>query len=61
MWHKRVAVDIVLRGAYGGTDYGGSITPLRMVVGSKMSGEEPPLEVYHTQDKTQIKRVLIVE
>jgi len=29
------------------------ITPLGMVDGSKMSGEEPPLEVHHTQDKTQ--------
>jgi len=34
------------------------ITPLEMMVGSKMSGEEPPLEVYSTQDKTQKKRVL---
>jgi len=28
------------------------IMPLGMVVGSKMSGESP-LEVHHTQDKTQ--------
>jgi len=34
------------------------ITPLRMVVGFMMSGEEPPLEVYHTEDNTQNKKVL---
>jgi len=28
------------------------ITSLGMVDGSKMSGEEPPLEVHYTQDKT---------
>jgi len=29
------------------------ITPLGMMDGSKMSGEESPLEVHHSQDKTQ--------
>ena len=29
------------------------ITPFGMVNGSKMSGEEPSLEVHYTQDKTQ--------
>jgi len=29
------------------------ITPLGMVGGSKMSGEESPLEVHYSQDKTQ--------
>jgi len=29
------------------------ITPLEMVDDSKMSGEELPLEVYYSQDKTQ--------
>jgi len=29
------------------------ITPLGMVDGSKMSGEQPPLEVHYTQDNTQ--------
>ena len=29
------------------------ITPLGMVVGSKMSGEEPTPEVHYTQQKTQ--------
>jgi len=33
--------------AYGGDDYGG-VTPLGMVDGSKMGGEEPPLEVHYT-------------
>jgi len=28
-------------------------TPLGVVEDSKMSGEEPPLEVHYTQDKTQ--------
>ena len=28
------------------------ITPLRMVGGSKMSGEKPPFEVHYSQDKT---------
>ena len=28
-------------------------TPLGVVEDSKMSGEEPPLEVHHTQNKTQ--------
>jgi len=31
------------------------ITPLGMVEGSKMSGEEPLLEVHYYQDKTQEK------
>jgi len=29
------------------------ITPLGIVGGSKMSGEEPPLEVHYSQGKTQ--------
>jgi len=29
------------------------ITPLGMVDGSKMSGEEPPPKVHYSQDKTQ--------
>jgi len=29
------------------------ITPLGMMDGSKMDGEESPLEVHYTQDKTQ--------
>jgi len=29
------------------------ITPLGMVDCSKMNGEEPPLDVHYTQDKTQ--------
>ena len=33
------------------------VTPFGVVEDSKMSGEEPPLEVHYTQDKTLSKNL----
>jgi len=38
-------------------DDGGVVMPLGVVGDSKMSGEEPPLEVHYTQDKTQFESI----
>jgi len=51
-WNREKYERIKRKKAYGGDDYGG-VTPLGMVDGSKMSGEEPPLEVHYSQYKTQ--------
>jgi len=51
-WKREIKERIKRKKSYGGDDYG-VVMPLGMVNFSKMSGQEPPLEVYYTQDKTQ--------
>jgi len=51
-WTREIKERIKRKKAYGRDDYG-VVMPLKMVDGSKMSGEDLPLEVHYTQDKTR--------